>query len=88
MVDDEIRRVLVKTSMKLNSEIVKVQINLLGQDGPRMLQVTNEDDTLHWEGSPAEDVEKLLGERDRAYFYARVVKNKLQLGQEAPLQKW
>ena len=77
-----------ETAMKSNSEIVKVQINLLGKDGPRMLQVTNEDDTLHWEGSPAEDVEKLLGERDRAYFYARVVKNKLQLGQEAPLQKW
>jgi hypothetical protein len=53
-----------------------------------MLQVTNEDDSLHWEGTPAEEVEKLLGERDRAYFYAKVVKNKLQLGQEAPLQKW
>jgi hypothetical protein len=74
--------------MKLIPEIVKVQINLLGHDGPRMLQVTNEDDTFHWEGAPAEDVQKLLGERDRAYFYAKVVNHKLQLGQEAPLQKW
>ena len=74
--------------MKSNSEIVKVQINLLGKDGPRMLQVTNEDDSLHWEGSPAEDVERLLGDRDRAYFYARFENRKLQLGQEAPGQKW
>lgn len=73
---------------KPTPEIVKVQINLLGKDGPRMLQVTNEDETLHWQGSPAEAVEKLLGERDRAYFYARVVNRKLQLGQEAPRQKW
>jgi hypothetical protein len=75
--------------MKLSTpEIVKVQINLLGKDGPRMLQVTNEDETLHWQGSPGEEVQKLLGERDRAYFYARIVNRKLQLGQEAPGQKW
>jgi hypothetical protein len=70
------------------SEIVKIQVNLLGEDGPRMLQVTNEDDTLHWEGSLAEEVERLLGDRDRAYFYARVINSQLQLGQEAPVQKW
>jgi hypothetical protein len=74
--------------MKSKAEIVKVQINLLGKDGPRMLQVTNEDETLHWEGTPAEEVERLLGARDRAYFYARVINRKLQLGQEAPYQKW
>lgn len=78
----------MKRTSAVVSEIVKVQINLLGKDGPRMLQVTNEDDTLHWEGSPAEEVERLLGDRDRAYFYARVVNRKLHLGQEAPLQKW
>lgn len=75
-------------TMKSKAEIVKVQINLLEQNGPRMLQVTNEDDSLHWEGSPAEDVERLLLGRDRAYFYARIINRKLQLGQEAPGQKW
>lgn len=74
--------------MKSKSEIVKIQINLLGRDGPRMLQVTNEDDSLHWEGSPAEELDRLLGGRDRAYFYARIENRKLQLGQEAPAQKW
>jgi hypothetical protein len=74
--------------MKLNSEIVKIQIDLMGRDGPRVLKVTNEDETLHWQGAPAEEVEKLLGERDRAYFYARVVNRKLHLGQEAPTQRW
>lgn len=74
--------------MKANPEIVKIQVNLLGKDGPRMLQVTNEDESLHWEGSVAEEVDRLLGDRNRAYFYARVVNSQLQLGQEAPVQKW
>ena len=38
--------------------------------------------------NPAEDVERLLLGRDRAYFYARIINRKLQLGQEAPGQKW
>jgi hypothetical protein len=73
---------------KPKSEIVKLQINLLGQDGPSMLQVSNEDDSLQWQGAPAEEVVRLLGGRDRAYFYARVVNRRLQLGQEAPSQRW
>ncbi len=72
----------------MKPEIVKLQISLLGVEGPKVLQVTNEDDSLHWVGSPADDVEKLLAGRDRAYFYARVDKSNLSLGQEAPPQKW
>ena len=72
----------------MNPEIVKLQIGLIGVEGPMVLQVTNEDDSIHWVGAPAEDVEKLLAGRDRAYFYARVDKRDLSLGQEAPTQKW
>lgn len=74
--------------MRSDREIVKVEINLLGKDGPRMLQVSNEDESFHWEGTLVDDVERLLGDRNRAYFYARVINHKLQLGQEAPLQRW
>ena len=76
------------TVKKQTSEIVKVQIRVLGHNGPSMLQVTNEDDSLHWEGTPATELQQILGERDRAYFYARFVNRKLHLGQEAPAQQW
>ncbi len=70
------------------TEIVKIQISLLDKDGPRIVNVSNEDETLTWQGGPTEKFAQLLGSRDRAYFYARVVRNQLQLGQEAPQQRW
>ena len=72
----------------MKPEIVKVQISLLGVEGPEVLEVSNEDDSIHWVGAPGEDVEKLLRGRRRAYFYARVENRNLSLGHEAPDQKW
>ncbi len=70
------------------AEIVKVEVKSIENVGLTVLQVTNEDDSLHWVGSPGESIRKLLGERDLAYFYAKVEDRKLKLGQEAPQQRW
>lgn len=72
--------------------IVKVQVSRYTTERKRQVLIYNKDKSVHWMGDASKDVLREMKKRDKAFFYAEIVKTKIEIkvnrGEEAPWQDW
>jgi hypothetical protein len=69
----------------VKKEIVKIQ---LSQEPQGQVLVYNIDRTILYQEELPLDIAKLMRGRQKAYFYARMIRGELTIDEEAPKQEW
>lgn len=67
--------------------IVKVQLSLASTDKVRRALVRDQHG-FWWEGTPNEDLVKMMRGEPKAFFHAEVKAGAIEIGERAPWQEW